>query len=297
MRVLVVGCGYVGLPLAVELAGQGHEVFGLRRSLPPGTAFQELGITPLRADVTRPESLAGLPCDFDWVVNCVASGGGTEDDYHRLYFEGMLNLVNWLVTGNLHPPRIVYTSSTGVYGQNDGSIVDESSPTQPTTGTARILVATEQLLLQEGREKDFPVVVLRAAGIYGPGRGYLLKQFLRGEARIEGNGSRILNMIHLEDLIRAIIAALERGRSGEIYNVADDEPVSQKQFFEWLAERLGRPPPAQVSEAEAAPRKRGLTNKRISNRKLRRELGVELAHPTFRSGYEAEIQRLNLTPG
>ncbi len=101
-------------------------------------------------------------------------------------------------------------------------------------------------------ECKFPAVILRVAGIYGPGRGYLLKQFLRGEARIEGDGSRFLNMIHRDDLIGVILAALERGAPGGIYNAADNEPVSQRQFFEWLAAELKRPlPPAVAAEADS----------------------------------------------
>lgn len=294
MRVLVVGCGYVGLPLALEFARLGHTVFGLRRSTGSQEILRQAGVTPLVADITQPASLAKLPRDFDWVVNCVASGGGGVDEYRSLYLEGMRNLIEWLVPGSAGAPRIVYTSSTGVYGQNDGSLVDESSPTQPASETARVLVETEQVLLAAGREKNFPAMVLRAAGIYGPERGYLLKQFLRGEARIEGAGARTLNMIHRDDLILAIIAALERGRGGEIYNVTDDEPVSQVEFYRWLAAKLNQPLPPTIPEDAAAPRKRGLTNKRISNRKLKAELGFDFTYPDFRAGYSAELRRLNI---
>ena len=94
MRVLIVGCGYVGLPLGVELVRQGHEVFGLRRSVAAEAELKRAGITPLLADITQPESLKNLPRDFDWVVNCVASGGA--DNYRNIYLEGNRNLVAWL---------------------------------------------------------------------------------------------------------------------------------------------------------------------------------------------------------
>jgi len=314
MRVLIVGCGYVGLPLGAELVRQGHNVSGLRRSAATNDELQRVGIIPLQADITQPASLRNLPHDFDWVVNCVASGGGGVDEYRQLYLQGMRNLIEWLVPGSAgvspasslvaspptarrrdgSAPRFVYTSSTGVYGQNDGSLVDETSPAEPATETARVLVETEKHLLAAGREKNFPAMVLRAAGIYGPERGYLLKQFLRGDARIEGSGVRTLNMIHRDDLIRAIIAALERGRAGEIYNAVDDEPVGQLEFFQWLAAKLDKALPPTMPEDAAAPRKRGLTNKRISNRKLTAELGFTFTHPDFRSGYSAEIRRLGV---
>ena len=294
MRVLIVGCGYVGLPLAAELAQRGHEVFGLRRSTSTDDTLKAARITPFHADITQMDSLERLPRDFDWVVNCVASGGGGAEEYRQLYLQGMRNLIEWLIVPGKRTPRLLYTSSTGVYGQNDGSLVDETSPTEPATETAKVLVEAEKFLLAAGREKNFPAMILRAAGIYGPERGYLLKQFLRGEARIEGSGVRILNMIHRDDLIRAIIAALERGRAGEIYNVVDDAPVSQMEFFKWLAAKLGRPLPPIVTEDSAMPRKRGLTNKRISNAKLKAELGFEFQYPDYRAGYSSEIARLGL---
>lgn len=293
MRALIVGCGYVGFPLAAELTRQGHEVFGLRRSASSDAALQAAGIKPLQADITQPDSLSKLPRDFDWVVNCVASGGGGVEEYRQLYLQGMRNLIAWLMPGAAtNRPRLVYTSSTGVYGQNDGSLVDETSPTEPATETAKVLVETEKFLLAAGREKKFSAMILRAAGIYGPERGYLLKQFLRGEARLEGAGTRTLNMIHRTDLIRAIIAALKVGQAGQIYNAVDDEPVSQLEFFTWLAAKLSQPLPPTTPEDTATPRKRGLTNKRISNRKLRTELGFTFKFPDYRSGYSAELERL-----
>lgn len=282
MRVLIIGCGYIGLPLGAELVRGGHEVFGLRRSATAESEIKAAGITPLCADITQPAQLAKLPTGFDWVVNTVASGGGTAEDYRRVYFEGTRDLLQWLASS---PPRkFVYTSSTSVYGQNDGSIVEESSPAAPLADTARVLVETETLLLDAHRASGFPAVILRVAGIYGPGRGYWLKQFLKGEARIEGDGSRCLNMIHRDDVIGCIGAALKQGTPGEIYNAVDDAPVTQKEFFGWLAAKLGKPEPSASPENPEA-RKRGATNKRISNRKLKRELDYAFRFSTFRQGY------------
>jgi nucleoside-diphosphate-sugar epimerase len=290
MRVLIVGCGYVGLPLGAELAQQGHEVFGLRRNV--SDELRAAGITSLQADITRPETLARLPRNFDWVVNCAASGGGSADDYRKLYLEGNRNLVAWLA--NSPPKKFVYTSSTSVYAQNDGSVVTEQSPAQPEAATAKVLVETEKLLLATAQSR-FPAVILRVAGIYGPGRGHAFKQFLIGDARVEGDGSRFLNMIHRDDLTGVIIAALERGAPGEIYNAADNEPVTQLNFFEWLAAELKRPLPPKVAADEEVWRKRGVTNKRVSNAKLRTELKYEFKFPDFRAGYAAEIARLAKT--
>jgi nucleoside-diphosphate-sugar epimerase len=290
MRVLIVGCGYVGLPLGVELVKQGHEVFGLRRS-PGGEAeMTTAGLKPLIADITRPEELSKLSGPFDWVVNTVSSSKGGEEEYRQVYLQGTRHLIEWLTPMPLK--KFVYTSSTSVYGQTDGSVVKESSPTEPASATSQLLVETEKLLLDAAATRKFPAVILRVAGIYGPDRGHLFLQYLRDEARIAGKGERVLNMIHRDDLVSAIIAALKNGRAGEVYNAVDDEPVAQIHFFRWLSETLGKWMPPFATEEENVQRKRGLTNKKISNRKLKMELGVALRYPTFRQGYTAEITRL-----
>ena len=268
MRVLILGAGYVGQPLAAELGSRGHKVCAVGR---------HSGV-----DITRVEDLKKLGRDWDWIVNTVSSNKGKLDDYISIFLEGTRNIIEWLHGATIG--KYVYTSSTSVYGQTDGSVVDETSPTDPVSETSKVLVETEGLL------RGFPAIILRLAGIYGPERGHLFKQYLKGEAVITGDGSRYLNMIHRDDVVRATISALERGKPGEIYNVADDEPVTRLEFFQWLAKTMDRPMPPFAPEATS--RKRGFTNKRVSNRKLREELDCELEYPNYRVGYTAEINRL-----
>ncbi|HAV60934.1 MAG TPA: NAD(P)-dependent oxidoreductase, partial [Verrucomicrobiales bacterium] len=293
MRVLIIGCGYIGFPLATELVRQGHEVTGVGRHATARPELAEAGIRPLDADVTQPETLSKIGGPFDWVVNCVSSSQGGLDDYRNVYLDGTRNLISWLTTQP--PAKFLYTSSTGVYGQDNGSVVKEDHPTEPATETAQVLAATEQLLLSAARERKFPAIILRVAGIYGPARTFQLSQFLENRARVEGRGERHLNMIHRDDVVGSIIAALRNGRPGEVYNAVDDEPVQQVHFLRWLSETLGKwmPPAATPEElADLAKRKRGVTNKKVSNRRLKMELGYQLKFPTFRQGYTAEIRRL-----
>ncbi|NBV21503.1 MAG: SDR family oxidoreductase [Proteobacteria bacterium] len=290
VRVLIVGCGYVGLPLGAELARRGHEVFGLRRNLDGVGDMTAVGVHPLAGDVTQAETLRALPGPFDWVVNAVSSSKGGAEVYRAVYLEGTQNLLAWLAGTRLQ--KYVHLSSTSVYAQTDGGEVTEGSPAEPKSETGQVLVKTEQALLAAARNRVFPAVILRVAGIYGPERGHLFQQFLRDEACIGGDGSRLINMIHRDDVVNAACAALERGRIGRVYNVADDVPVSQLEFFQWLAGQLHKPLPPFASEAENAQRKRGLTNKRVSNRRLREELGCEMKFPDFRAGYLEEIRRL-----
>jgi nucleoside-diphosphate-sugar epimerase len=290
MRVLIIGCGYVGLPLGAELVRLGHEVFGLNRSPDRAPELRARGIQPLVGDITRPETLAALPPRWDWVVNTVSSSKGGVEDYHRVYVQGTRHLLQWLAAS---PPRkYACAGSTSVYGQTDGSLVKETSPAEPADGLGRTLLAAEQLLLEAARDTQFSAVILRVAGIYGPGRGHLFLQYLKDGARITGRGERLLNMIHRDDVVNCLVAALRSGRAGEIYNAVDDEPVPEIHFFRWLSETLGKNMPPFEVAGEAPARKRALTNKKVSNRKLRMELGCQLRYPTFRQGYSAEIRRL-----
>ena len=294
VRVLIVGCGYVGLAVGELLSKAGHQVFGLRRTGSGRRELERPAIVPLTGDITRAEDLRNLPLPFDWVVNTVSSMRGGKDEYRAVYLEGTRNLIAWLKGSPLQ--KYVYTSSTSVYGQTDGSVVHEQSATEPASETGRILLEAESLLLEAARTKEFPAVILRVAGIYGPERGHLFQQYLRDEATISGDPQRYINMVHRDDLAGIILAALERGQPGEIYNVSDEEPVSQLLFFTWLSQTLKKPLPPLVADPPAS-RKRAITNKRISNAKLKAELGYQFKYPTYREGYTAEIARLRIALG
>ncbi len=290
MRVLIIGCGYVGLPLGAGLVRLGHEVCGVTRSARNHAALKAGSIQPFIADIAQRPELDNLPLPFDWVVNTVSSSQGGIEAYKQVYWQGTRHLIDWLAAAP--PKKFVYTSSTSVYGQTDGSQVKESSPAEPVSETGRVLAATEKLLLDAAREKKFPAIILRVAGIYGPERGHLFLQYLKDEARMAGRGGGLLNMIHRDDVVNCIIAALKNGHAGEVYNAVDDEPVPQIHFFRWLSETLGKNMPPFGDELASAGRKRAVTNKKVLNRKLKAELGHQFKYPTFRQGYTAEIQRL-----
>lgn len=286
MRVLIVGCGYVGIELGALLSARGHEVHGLRRH-PPLQDFVRAGITPAAADLLDQKAMARLPWPFDWVVNCAAAPNGESQTYRRTYVDGNRALLDCLERNPAK--RLVYTSSTSVYGQDDGGWVDESAPTAPGTPNGDCLVEAEQTIIAARRSQGLPATILRVAGIYGPDRGYWLRQFLNGEARMEGDGGRFLNMIHVEDVAGAIEAVLTHADAGPIYNAGDNAPATQREMFEWLSDRLQRPFPAIVP---AGTRRRAVTNKRIDNRKLRQETGWLPKYPTFREGYEALLRTI-----
>ena len=274
MRILIVGCGYVGLPLGVALREAGHEVHGVRRG--DGEEMAAAGIVGHAVDVTCREQLNDLPRGFDRVVLSVSSGRGSVEAHREVFVEGTRNILEWL-EGEI---SVVFTSSTGVYGQVDGEEVDENAVTEPAGETGRALLEAEGMVRNAGG------IVLRVSGIYGPGRGFLYRQFLNGEATMVGDGGRWLNMVHRDDVVGGLVAALELVKGGGVFNLTDDEPVRERDFFDWLAGALGRElPPA----GEARKRKRAMTSKRVMNAKLS-GLGWLPRYPTFREGY-AELMR------
>ncbi len=269
-RVLIAGCGYVGAAAADLFHGAGWEVEGWTHSAESAAELMARPY-PVRAIDISGSEVAG---EFEVVIHCASSGGGGAESYRRVYLEGARNLLE-----KLRPSRFIFTSSTSVYVQIDGEWVDEQSLAEPAHETGQILRETEELVRQSGG------VVARLAGIYGPGRSAFLRKFLAGEARLEGDGSRFLNQAHRDDIAAALLLLANLPNDG-IVNVADDEPLTQRAAYTWLAEKLGRPIPPAADAPEK--RKRGASNKRVRNAKLR-SLGWQPRFPTFASGMEDSV--------
>jgi nucleoside-diphosphate-sugar epimerase len=265
-RALIAGCGYVGAATAELFRAHGWEVEGWTR---------HAGSMRYRAvDIADRTAVAAAAAKFDTVIHCASSGGGGPESYRQVYLEGARNLVQVL-----GPRRFIFTSSTSVYAQKDGEWVDEESAAEPTHEGGRVLRETEEFVRQNGG------LVARLAGVYGPGRSALLRKLLAGEARIEDDGGRILNQVHRDDIATALLL-LAASPDERIFNVTDNEPITQRTAYEWLAKRLGRPIPQTIEEPP--PRKRGASNKRVSNRRLR-ELGWSPRYPNFQSGMSESV--------
>ena len=275
MRVLIVGCGYVGLLVGGKLVDLGPEVHGLRRSTDTHLAMEEVWIVTHAIDITRREQLDDLPGPFEWIINTVSSGRGGAGAYHGIYVLGTQNLIDWFADSP--PQKYLFTSSTSVYGQTDSSWVDENSPTEPSGETGQTLLEAESLSLSIGG------IVLRLSGIYGPERGHLYRLFLKGKAVMTGNPDRWMNMIHRDDVIGCILAAMETADLGTVLNATDNEPVTQQNFFQWLADQLDRPLPPQ--NLGVTPHKRAQTNKRVANSRAREILSWVPRYPTWREGF------------
>lgn len=273
MRVLIAGAGYVGIPLGRALCARGHVVFGLRR----GAAEVPAPLCALSADLARPSTLAALPSGLTHVVFCAGADETSDAAYRRTYVEGLGNLLGALA-GQRELARLVFTSSTAVYAQAAGEWVDELSPTTPAYFTGQRLLEAEELASNSGIEH----VILRLAGIYGPGRDSLVRSVRDGRATIAAERGQLTNRIHRDDCAGAIAHLLELPQPEPLYVGVDDEPVERAVVLRWLAARLEVAEPRVSSPAE--PPGRPTSNKRCCNTRLR-ESGYEFLFPTYREGY------------
>ncbi len=285
-RVVIAGCGFVGLAAARLFHGAQWSVLGLTHSAESAEALKGEAFSVIRCDISDADSVRGVKAWLgvtpDVVIHCASSGRGGADAYRTVYLGGARNLLSVLA-----PQRILFTSSTSVYAQTDGGIVTEDSPAEPPRETGALLRETEELVLANGG------IIARLAGIYGPGRSVLLRKFLSGEAVIEGDGGRIVNQIHRDDIASALLTLAQRGESG-IYNVSDDAPMPQREIYERLARHFSMPLP---SHGPIDPnRKRGWTSKRVSNAKLR-ALGWAPGFPSFFDAVEQQPELTTLARG
>lgn len=201
---------------------------------------------------------------------------------HRVYVDGLANVLAALPQP---APRFVYVSSTSVYGQTDGEDVDERATTEPQEESGKVVLEAERLL----RARLPSAVILRFAGIYGPGR-LMRGQAIKAGEPIVGDAEKWLNLIHVEDGAAVVVAADERAAPGSIFNVTDGVPVRRHVFYTRLAEVLGAPQPRFVPLAAGAivpPHERG--HRRIVSRRMREELGVTPRYPNYEAGLLATI--------
>ena len=275
-RILIAGCGYVGQATADLFHAAGWDVEGWTASEESAAALSAKPYPACQVDISNCDQVADRPGTFDAVIHCASSRGGGVESYRQIYLNGTRNLLD-----RFAETKVLLTSSTSVYAQRDTSWVTEESETMPARETGRVLLETEKLMLERRG------TVARLAGIYGPGRSALLGKFLAGTAIIDPANGRFINQVHRDDIASAIFFLLTReAQRTQIYNVVDDQPMLQTECYRWLAQRLDRPlPPIGKSRGQ---RKRGDSNKRVSNAKLR-NLGWTLQYPTFAEGMEKSV--------
>jgi nucleoside-diphosphate-sugar epimerase len=272
LRALIAGAGYVGDALARALVARGDEVVVLRRS----AASPPPGVRAFRADLTAPGALDALP-PAELVFYTAAADERSDAAYRLAYAEGVARLIERLARAEAPPRRLLFTSSTAVYGQSDGEWVDESSPAEPADFAGRRLLEGEALV----RGAPFPGTVLRLGGIYGPGRTSLLERARSGAP----GGPTFTNRIHRDDAAAALLHLALLPSAAPCYVGVDCEPATEAEVLAWLAHRLGVAPTETTAVAPGSPR-RARGSKRCRNARLLAS-GFRFRYPTWREGYEA----------
>jgi nucleoside-diphosphate-sugar epimerase len=268
-RLLIVGCGDLGMRLAHVLSDQGHQVTGLKRR-PPSHDHR---IRFAAADIATGAGLDALDEDFDQAFFIVTPDGRAESDYRAIYETGLNRMLARL-------PRCpwFFVSSTGVYAQTRGEWVDEDSPAEPRAITSRLIWQAEQRLIASSPDS----VVVRFSGIYGPGRESLLRKAAQSPV-IQKEPPYFTNRIHQQDCVDVLAFLLNQRLAGRrlepCYLASDDDPAPLWEVVSWLAERLHcAPPVAETAGADA------VMNKRCRNRRLK-DLGYQFRYPGYKEGY------------
>jgi nucleoside-diphosphate-sugar epimerase len=285
--VLIVGCGYVGRRLARQLRAEGRRVTGLVRSADSAAALRQDGMIAIQVDLDGAADLPPLPGAAELYYFAPPPGEGEHDPRLERVLAALADSL---------PARIVYISTSGVYGDCAGAWIDESYPLNPTTPRARRRAAAEAALQAWSTATGVPAVILRVPGIYGPGK-LPLERLRKGLPLLREEDSPYTNRIHVDDLIAACRAAMVRGTPGAAYNVSDGSPSNMTDYFNRIADVAGLPRPPVVARADIEALSPGMRafmeeSKRLDNRRLREELGVELRYATLEAGLQACLEDL-----
>jgi nucleoside-diphosphate-sugar epimerase len=279
-RLFCFGLGYTALTLARRFVAEGWSVSGTSRTIDKIAALRETGITPYRFDRDHPLPREAFGDATHLLLSVPPDAAG--DPALVIHGSDILAIkgLSW----------VGYLSTTGVYGDRGGGWVDETAALLPTGERGRRRVAAEKNWLDLWRDHGVPVHIFRLAGIYGPGRS-AFDALRAGTAKRIDKPGQVFSRIHVEDLAGVLIASIRRPEPGAIYNVCDDDPSSPEAVVAHAAILLGMAPPPLVPLEDA-----GLTemarsfydgNKRVSNARIKNELGVSLRYPDFRAGLAA----------
>ena len=271
-NILIAGCGGIGCELGLELIAQGHTVYGLRRE----TAELPAGINPIEADLAR--KLDGLPNNLDYIVYSASAGKYSDSAYYQAYVAGVKHLLDAVKDQAIK--RLFFVSSTSVFGQSEGEVVTEKSPTANATFSSRRLLEGENLINQCA----FNSTVLRFGGIYGPGRNHLMDLVRQGKAHcMEGVYS---NRIHASDCVGMLAHLIHLSEQNKpidtLYIGVDSQPTLSCDVYEWLAEQLSV---AEIEHSDPTEHSRLMrSNKQLSSQKIR-NTGYQLKYPSYQDGY------------
>ena len=277
MHILIIGCGYVGVRAAQLWRGRGLTVTALTRSDARAAEFFRMGIHAVCGDVLNLGSLRNLPA-ADICLYAVGYDRAVAADKEEVYVAGLSNVLNEI---GERVPRLIYLSSSSVYGQDGGEVVNELSICEPTTKGGRICLAAESVVREFFSSKD--ATILRLSGIYGPGRLIGRKQQLQSHTPIPGNPQGWLNLIHVADIVQAIDGLVHTTRAEVLYLLSDGHPMRRIEFYSELARNWQLPAPV-MTESVSGP-----LGKRCDPSRVLNELQLKLRYPSAVDGLADSI--------
>lgn len=288
-HLVIFGCGYVGSALADAARADGAQVTALTRNPVKAAALAERGIVAVVGELGASDWHAKIPGGPDLVVNTVSAADSSVEGYRRSYVDGMRSILDWAARGPRPIGTFVYTSSTGVYPQGGGAVVDETASTADARPTGRVLVEAEDVLRASAPDVVARWFVLRLAGIYGPGRHHLLNALRAGTTQFPGEPGLRMNLAHRDDIVAALVACASAPPTvrNEIFNVSDGAPATKAELLGWLAAALGLPAPSFDGASPAGARQAPTPDRVIRSERIRRLLGWTPRHADFRAGYRA----------
>ena len=276
-NILIIGCGDVGLRCARLLAPR-HRLYALARTPLSAPRLREAGITPIPGDLDDHASLAHLAGVADWVLHFAPPPAhGAHDMRTR-------KLLSILGKSRILPRRLVYISTSGVYGDCAGALIDETRPPHPQNARARRRLDAEQQVRRWGRRNGVATSILRVPGIYAAGR-LPIERLQRGTPVLCAEDDVFTNHIHADDLAQIAVHALFRARAGRIYHASDNSQLCMGDYFARVAAPFGLPAPPRITRAEAeatlpAPLLSFMReSRRMANQRIKSELNVHLAYP------------------
>ena len=297
-RYLIAGAaGYVGSRLAEYLLAQGHYVRGLVRD-PDKEVVEQLaaqGMAVWQGDVTQPESLVGVAGGIDYVYNLTARSVLDNGSVQRVFVEGNRNLI--AACSRARAVRsYIFASNTAPYGDRGDAWLSEDTPVAPCYPLGQIMVEAEQAVMDLVRAHHFPAIILRIGIIYGPEHDFI-DAVRNGTATLIGDGFNFIPRIHIDDLIYMLDRVAVDGQPGAVYNVVDDEPARAAEFYGEVRRRLGMVPPRSFPKDAALfagmdPSVVGMAaaSTRLSNRRIRQELAMQLRYPSFRAWLDERLE-------
>ncbi len=290
MAKLIFGCGYLGLRVARLWRAAGERVIAVTRSAERAGQFAAAGIEPLVADIVASAQLP-LPQDVRMVLLAVGYDRAAGRSIHEVYVGGLARVIGRLPQA---VGKVIYISSTSVYGQVTGGEVDEDSPCDPIRAGGKACLAAERLLAASRFSQQ--AIVLRLAGLYGPGRIPRASDLAAGRP-IDAPAEGWLNLIHVDDAARIVLAAEEKAVPPRTYVVSDGQPVERGAYYAELARLLQAPPPSFVAPSADSPAAaRATSDKRVNPRRMFRELAPRLAYPSYREGLAAIVSSFKPQP-